>query len=41
MPPRRVPPAWASAVARAFYLYLQQPAARAVLRHYGFALPGE
>jgi len=31
----------ASAVARAFYLYLQQPAARAVLRRYGFALPGE
>ena len=30
----------AGATARAFYEYLQQPAARAVLRRYGFALPG-
>ena len=27
--------------ARGFYNYLQQPAARAVLRRYGFVLPGE
>jgi molybdate transport system substrate-binding protein len=27
--------------ARAFYAYLQSPAARAVFRRYGFALPGE
>jgi len=27
--------------AREFYRYLQQPAARAVFRRYGFALPGE
>jgi len=31
----------AGPTARAFYAYLQQPAARAVLRRYGFALPGE
>ena len=31
----------AGATARAFYAYLQQPAARAVLKRYGFALPGE
>jgi len=27
--------------ARAFYAYLQQPAARAVFARYGFLLPGE
>jgi molybdate transport system substrate-binding protein len=27
--------------ARAFYAYLQQPAARAILQRYGFVLPGE
>lgn len=27
--------------ARAFYAYLQQPAARAIMRKYGFTLPGE
>jgi molybdate transport system substrate-binding protein len=31
----------AGAPARAFYAYLQQPAARAVLRKYGFVLPDE
>lgn len=31
----------AGAAARAFYAYLQQPAARTVLRKHGFALPGE
>ena len=31
----------AGETARAFYAYLQQPAARTVLRRYGFALPGE
>ena len=31
----------AGPTARALYTYLQQPAARAVLRRYGFALPGE
>lgn len=31
----------AGATVRAFYDYLQQPAARAVLKRYGFALPGE
>ena len=31
----------AGPTARALYAYLQQPAARAVLRRYGFALPGE
>jgi molybdate transport system substrate-binding protein len=31
----------AGATARRFYAYMQQPAARAVLKHYGFALPGE
>lgn len=31
----------AGAVARAFFEYLQQPAARAILVRYGFALPGE
>jgi len=31
----------AGAAARAFYQYLQQPAARSVFRRYGFALPGE
>ena len=31
----------AGASARAFYAYLQQPAARAIFRRYGFALPGE
>ncbi len=31
----------AGATARAFYEYLQQPAARAVFKRYGFALPGE
>jgi molybdate transport system substrate-binding protein len=28
-------------VARRFYAYMQQPAARAVMRRYGFGLPGE
>ncbi|MBK8741320.1 MAG: molybdate ABC transporter substrate-binding protein [Betaproteobacteria bacterium] len=28
-------------IAREFYAYLQQPAARAVFKKYGFALPGE
>ena len=31
----------AGPVARAFYTYLQQPAARGILTRYGFALPGE
>jgi molybdate transport system substrate-binding protein len=31
----------ADATAEAFYHYLQQPAARRVMRAYGFALPGE
>ena len=31
----------AGATARAFYEYLQQPAARAVFKRYGFTLPGE
>jgi len=31
----------AGKTAKAFYDYMQQPAARAVLRRYGFALPGE
>jgi molybdate transport system substrate-binding protein len=31
----------AGATARAFYAYLQKPAARTVLKRYGFALPGE
>lgn len=31
----------AGAVARAFFDYLQQPAARTILARYGFALPGE
>ncbi len=31
----------AGATARAFYDYLQQPAARAVLKRHGFVLPGE
>jgi molybdate transport system substrate-binding protein len=31
----------AGAAARAFYDYLQGPAARAILARYGFALPGE
>jgi molybdate transport system substrate-binding protein len=31
----------ADATAEAFYRYLQEPAARRVMRTYGFALPGE
>lgn len=31
----------AGAVGRDFYAFLQQPAARAIFRRYGFALPGE
>ena len=31
----------AGETARLFYAYLQQPAARAVFKGYGFALPGE
>jgi molybdate transport system substrate-binding protein len=31
----------AGATARAFYAYVQQPAARAIFRKYGFVLPGE
>jgi len=31
----------AGETARAFYTYLQQPAARSVLKRYGFVLPGE
>jgi molybdate transport system substrate-binding protein len=31
----------ASPQARAFYDYLQGPQARALLRRYGFSLPGE
>jgi molybdate transport system substrate-binding protein len=31
----------AGETARAFHAFLQQPAARAVLRRHGFALPGE
>lgn len=31
----------AGATAKAFYAYLQQPGARAVLAHYGFTLPAE
>ena len=31
----------AGETARAFYIYLQEPAARAVFRRFGFALPGE
>jgi len=31
----------AGTIARAFYAYLQQPAARAVFTRYGFVLPGE
>jgi len=31
----------AGATARAFFSYLQQPAARAVFKRFGFALPGE
>ncbi|WP_136416040.1 molybdate ABC transporter substrate-binding protein [Herbaspirillum sp. ST 5-3] len=31
----------ADATAQAFYRYLQEPAARAVMRRYGFELPGE
>jgi len=31
----------AGSTARALYAYLQQPAARAILKRYGFALPGE
>ncbi len=31
----------AGEVARAFYTYVQQPAARAIFRKYGFVLPGE
>jgi molybdate transport system substrate-binding protein len=31
----------AGPVAERFYRYLQEPPARAILRHYGFALPGE
>jgi molybdate transport system substrate-binding protein len=31
----------AQATARAFYRYLQQPAARTILARYGFTLPGE
>ncbi|WP_306601222.1 molybdate ABC transporter substrate-binding protein [Geothrix sp. 21YS21S-2] len=31
----------AGATARAFHAYLQQPGARAILRRYGFLLPGE
>ncbi|MGZ5170665.1 MAG: molybdate ABC transporter substrate-binding protein [Burkholderiales bacterium] len=31
----------AGETARAFYAYLQEPAARAVFKRYGFALPGE
>jgi molybdate transport system substrate-binding protein len=31
----------ADATAEAFYRYLQEPAARAVMRRYGFVLPGE
>ena len=31
----------AGATARAFYAYLQQPAARAVFKRYGFTLPGD
>jgi molybdate transport system substrate-binding protein len=31
----------AGASARALYAHMQQPEARAVLRRYGFALPGE
>lgn len=30
----------ASEEASAFYAYVQQPAARTILRHYGFLLPG-
>ena len=38
---RMVLTAAASETARRFYDYLQQPAARAVLRRFGFTLPGE
>jgi molybdate transport system substrate-binding protein len=31
----------ATPTARDFYRYLQQPAARAVFRRFGFLLPGE
>jgi molybdate transport system substrate-binding protein len=31
----------AGETARTFYAYLQQPAARAVLERYGFALPAD
>lgn len=31
----------ADAATEAFYRYMQQPAARAIMRRYGFALPGE
>jgi molybdate transport system substrate-binding protein len=31
----------ADATAEAFYRYLQEPAARRVMRAYGFTLPGE
>jgi molybdate transport system substrate-binding protein len=31
----------ADETARAFYRYLQQPAARTIMKHYGFVLPGE
>ena len=30
-----------AATARLFYEYMQQPAARAIFKRYGFALPGE
>lgn len=33
--------AGAGPIAREFYAYLQQPAARAIFRRHGFALPGE
>jgi molybdate transport system substrate-binding protein len=31
----------AGETAQAFYEYVQQPAARAIFRRYGFVLPGE
>lgn len=31
----------AGAIAKRFYAYVQEPAARAILRRYGFVLPGE
>src|SRR5690606_24279723 len=38
---RVVVPRRAGRVARSFFEYLQQPAARAIFAQYGFALPGE